>query len=462
MAKTYDIADSDLISKLRTSTYGPSIASKEAKAIKKITKPTLGEMVIPAPKQWAPGYEVPGDFSLNKQGYEETLGRKLVPGLLGKTNTQSLFDQGAFNKSTPSQDWFDQNQDAYMTPGAMENWDATHSAEFDKPRQQEDYWNDVKGERANMPQVSNRAEEAYQHTKGNMPDISTDAGLDPYYKNAREVGMRNLNSQLAARGAYGSSVGLGQIGNMLQGLGAEQANRESQYHLDRLAEQRGWEGLQGQLAQGADSSSGRIHDAKLSDLLGFGTLANNAGNARLASLLGGMGSANAAQGAETGRLAGGSSAAGSATEGMLGQEQIALQTGTQADSQNRGNAVAASNIAGGVQGAREGRIGQAWGRETEAFRIVSDIVRRAHEGILTADEAMNTAEQMLGLQGAQEAARYADSVAARGSQAWTQAVTLFVAAGGVPPAAAAAGAAGGSSAPLPPPPNVQLSRPQGI
>jgi hypothetical protein len=105
------------------------------------------------------------------------------------------------------------------------------------------------------PGVSNRADEFYQQFLSQMPDISADPGLEPYYANARRKASEDINRQMAARGMWGSSAAGDMIGEAMTNLGAEQANREAQYHLDRLAEQRGWQTTGGTLASSADSSS---------------------------------------------------------------------------------------------------------------------------------------------------------------------------------------------------------------
>ncbi len=105
------------------------------------------------------------------------------------------------------------------------------------------------------PGVSNRADEFYQQFLSQMPDIKTDPGLEPYYANARRKASEDINRQMAARGMWGSSAAGDMIGEAMVNLNAEQANRESQYYLDRLAEQRGWQSTGGNLASSADSSS---------------------------------------------------------------------------------------------------------------------------------------------------------------------------------------------------------------
>lgn len=81
--------------------------------------------------------------------------------------------------------------------------------------------------------------------KFNMPSASEQqfaaaqeggAGLDPYYEQAREQTMASMDQALAARGAFGSSMGIGQIGQAMAQLGAEQANREADF-MQQAAQQ---------------------------------------------------------------------------------------------------------------------------------------------------------------------------------------------------------------------------------
>lgn len=95
----------------------------------------------------------------------------------------------------------------------------------------------------NMPSAS---EKQYAAAQG--------AGLDPYYDRAREETMASMDQALAARGAFGSSMGIGQIGSAMSQLGAEQANREADF-MQKAAQQADQQkiarlGMGGQLAIG--------------------------------------------------------------------------------------------------------------------------------------------------------------------------------------------------------------------
>lgn len=59
-------------------------------------------------------------------------------------------------------------------------------------------------------------------------------GFDQHYDRARERTTNNLNKQLAARGAYGSSAGIDMIGQALADLDAQQANREADFGLQQV------------------------------------------------------------------------------------------------------------------------------------------------------------------------------------------------------------------------------------
>jgi hypothetical protein len=88
------------------------------------------------------------------------------------------------------------------------------------------------------------------------PDLmSTEAGLDPYYDNAKRRAAESINQQAAARGSFASSAAQDMVNEAFTNLEAEKAGQEADYALKRAAEQRAWEGLGGELASSADLSS---------------------------------------------------------------------------------------------------------------------------------------------------------------------------------------------------------------
>ncbi len=146
-----------------------------------------------------------------------------------------------------------------------------------------------------MTGAANPTAQAYDQFQQNRPDIAQDPGLGAYYENAKRRSLEDINKQAAARGAYGSSAALDVGQEAVTNLEAERANREAQYNLQRLGEQRAWEGLGGQLA-------GQQAGSQLGWTQGLGQLGFGADQSRLGRQLGGQGAAGMAQGAREGRI----------------------------------------------------------------------------------------------------------------------------------------------------------------
>lgn len=105
------------------------------------------------------------------------------------------------------------------------------------------------------PQTSNNSQEWFSQYTGQMPNISSEPGFGAYFENAKNRAAESINQAMAARGAYGSSAANDQTARAFTDLEGQRALKEADYTLQRLAEQRGWQGLGGQLAGQADSNS---------------------------------------------------------------------------------------------------------------------------------------------------------------------------------------------------------------
>lgn len=188
-------------------------------------------------------------------------------------------------------------------PGTGEQYTADTADFFKQPTQGGQYWNQVAG-KFNAPAAnwSNRADEWYQQFKGQVPNMPDDAGLGGYYDEAKRRTSEDINSQLAARGLFGSSEGVGMLGEALTGLEAERANREADYRLRKTAEDRMWQQLGGGLARGGDLSEQGMAGQELAYLLGGANVAGAADRSDLARVLGGADVAFRGQGAREGRL----------------------------------------------------------------------------------------------------------------------------------------------------------------
>lgn len=234
------------------------------------------------------GIQNPGSFA----PYQSSPG-------MGGANTAGL---QSLDISGPgaSELFYGNNQDAYQTPGQTENWWNRNQGQFGQAGTGETYANAALNRYfGREPQGTNIQQQTYDQFQQDRPNIATDPGLSPYYANARKVGQEALNNQMAARGGFNSSAGLDQLNTFNQGLAGDQANREAQYNLQRLGEQRAWDQLGGQLASGLDQNA----------------LANSQNQMGWAQALGGL--ANQGQGMQLSRLNAGMSGAGNADTAML-------------------------------------------------------------------------------------------------------------------------------------------------
>lgn len=103
------------------------------------------------------------------------------------------------------------------------------------------------------------------------------SGMDPYYDRARQETMASMDQALAARGAFGSSMGIGQIGSAMAQLGAQQANREADF-MQQAAQQAdaqklGRLGLGGQLGLAGQRAGEQRFETGLQGAMGADAMA---------------------------------------------------------------------------------------------------------------------------------------------------------------------------------------------
>jgi hypothetical protein len=233
-----------------------------------------------------------------------------------------------------------QHGQEFFAPGAAQQFNEQHGADYLTADANQQLWQQ---HQAAGPMVNNAQREYDQFHK---PNIASEPGFGSYYDNAQKNTINALNTQLGARGAYGSSVGLGQIGKSVTDLRADQAKNEADYNLRRLTEQRGWNQLGGELARGADLSgqsnrdyssqlASNASDSRYKGLNSAADAANAASRERQSGLMAGMTAAGASQAAREGRVglgleallkqAGGFSGLfGNATGQALGADQALL------------------------------------------------------------------------------------------------------------------------------------------
>lgn len=223
-------------------------------------------------------------FGIGAPGYFEPY--QSSPGIQAPQGYGGPGGGGDFTQRGIGENMFGALGDGYTRPGMSEGYSAQQLNKYGA---------------SGTPGVANNQQQNFNQYQANKPDIGTDAGLDPYYDRARERQSATLDNQLAARGLSTSSGGVGLISDAMKDLNAEQANREADFKLRSLGEQRAWEGLGGQLAQGADQQSDAASANELNWVNGLGGLAANADNAGMYRLNSGMNAANQAQQLEQGR-----------------------------------------------------------------------------------------------------------------------------------------------------------------
>lgn len=131
-----------------------------------------------------------------------------------------------FNANPTLEEFFSRFGPGYMEPTQTGEFTEAMGGALQQPGMGEQQVRGSLG-KFNMPSASEQQYAAAQ---------AGGAGLDPYYERARETTMASMDQALAARGAFGSSMGIGQIGQAMAGLGAEQANREADF-MQQAAQQ---------------------------------------------------------------------------------------------------------------------------------------------------------------------------------------------------------------------------------
>lgn len=288
------------------------------------------------------------------------------------------------------------NEGFYRTPGTAERLQGQQEAYWNKPMTAQEafvgasvprvgqagvgqeFIGQQLGQLGGMTGGANPTAQAYAQFQQNRPDIAQDPGLDPYYQNAQRRALEAINQNAATRGAYGSSAAMAQGQEAITDLAAEQANREAQYNLQRLGEQRAWEGLGGQLA-------GQQSQSQLGWAQGLGQLGLGAEGMGLQRQLGAANLAQQMQGMREGRMGQG-----------FAQGAAAQQLGLGRMGQGFNEAMAA-------QGARENRLQNMINNQMAQQNALLPLILGAQEGLIGGDLALLNAQLGGPLAASQEA-----------------------------------------------------------
>ncbi len=135
----------------------------------------------------------------------------------------------------------------FMQPGINERFMQTHGNDLLTGGPSDAFW---QGYGTDLMDGSN-SQKVFDDAWANRPGLPNE-DLDTYYNRAEQNATTKLSAAQAARGAYGSSVGVGLVGSMLADLGAQRAKDKADYGLKRSDLERNWMTARGDLASAAD------------------------------------------------------------------------------------------------------------------------------------------------------------------------------------------------------------------
>lgn len=161
-----------------------------------------------SPISWTPNYDPGTTLPAGEGGIKES-----------KPNTEAGLDM---MKPGAAEQFYESTKDQYTGPSAAEEFWGQSADQFQDPTQGETF--------------ASKVDQRF----GTGPQLNRDGGYGAYYDRAKERAVESLDSSLAARGAYGSSVGLGQIGETIADLEADRARTEADYNLRVSDTERAW------------------------------------------------------------------------------------------------------------------------------------------------------------------------------------------------------------------------------
>lgn len=160
-------------------------------------------------------------------------------------------NQGKFGQTTQTQGYLDENK---LGASATGQYTGSHQL---GDSQAQAFWEQNQGNMG-QPGVAEQYADMVLKKYGGGSNLPTDPGLGTYYDRQEQKLTQSMNDQLSARGAYGSSVGLGSLASGIADLRADQARNEADYNLRRSANERDWMNSVGSLAnQGQNATLSR-------------------------------------------------------------------------------------------------------------------------------------------------------------------------------------------------------------
>lgn len=283
---------------------------------------------------------------------------------------------------SPQLDWVDSQLPQFQDPWAGENLVSGMLGSVGQPGAGQQFWNGVGGSFNSMGgnvgegyQGPNNAQEAYGMTKGMLPG-SMQPQFDAYYDRMKDKVMSDVNSQSAARGAYGSNTALNNTIGAGLDVEAQRAKANTDFMLADSANQMNWQGLLGNQARGADLTGLGIYGSQLQganyDLNKLDTFGNLAFKSEGMALDKDKTVADLAFGVDDQRL-----------------ERLGAGIGTafNSDQAHRGRLNDAFDASGQTQDQREDRVNTLYNQTTQFSNDVMNYVMQNYDSILSGDQA---------------------------------------------------------------------------
>lgn len=290
-------------------------------------------------------------------------------------NNQSLWLQ------SPQLDWVDAQLPQFEDPWQGEQTVSGMLGSVAQPGAGQQFWNGVGGSFNSMGgdvgkgfTGPNNAQEAYGMTKGMLPG-SMQPQFDAYYDRMKDKVMSDVNSQSAARGAYGSNTSLNNTIGAGLDVEAQRAKAATDFMLADSQNQMNWQGLLGNQARGADLTGLGIYGSQLQganyDLNKLGTFGDFAFRSEDMALNKDKTLADMAFGVDDQRL-----------------ERMGAGIGTafNSDQAHRGRLNDAFGAAGEAEDSRADRVNTLYNQTTDFSNDVMNYVMQNYDSILSGDQ----------------------------------------------------------------------------
>ncbi len=291
---------------------------------------------------------------------------------------------------TPQLDWVDSTLPQFQDPWAGEQKNSELMGTIANKGAGQQYWTGVQGQFNTMSPAEQKLQQGYQGrnntqdvygmTKGMLPG-SMQPQFDAYYDRMKDKVMSDVNTQSAARGAYGSNTALNNTIGAGLDVEANRAKAATDFSLADSANQREWQGLLGNQARGADLSGLGIFDAN-----------RQAAQFGLDKIKVGGDLAFRSEDMELGKNKALSDIAFGVDEAKNTRLGTGIETALNSDRHRQDRLEGAFDASGGAQDAFEGRVGGLYDDVTDFSQDTMSFFSENYDKLLGGDAQMSDQE----------------------------------------------------------------------